>query len=184
MSRAYCSILALIALLLPVSAHAWEWSLGSSMAAGITRSREGSGTSTAFAFPANVLTYQPGLRIGYGSAGRVQEVTLDAGALVIGEEGSTVSLILGSLGYQHAFGRSPTSNPFANVGLGMLREGSALGAGTNLTWGAGIGWRRVLRDQRGDLRAEVRYDYLEAGSPFRRPNLATLGLRLGFDLWL
>jgi hypothetical protein len=171
-------------MLLPASARAWEWSLGASMSTGTTRSGAHSGTSTAFALPSNALTYQPGFRLGYGSKGRTHEVTLDGGALVIGEEGSTVSLVVGSLGYQHAFGSSKVSNAFANVGLGFLREGSALGAGANATYGTGIGWRRVLRDGRGDLRAELRYDYLRGGGPFGRPNLTTIGLRLGFDLWL
>jgi len=154
------------------------------MSAGTTRSGAHSGTSTALALPSNALTYQPGFRLGYGNTKRTHEVTLDAGALVIGEEGSTVSLVVGSLGYQYAFGRSPLSNPFANVGIGFLREGNALAAGSNATWGAGVGWRRVLRDQRGDLRAEIRYDYLKGGGPFGRPNLTTVGVRLGFDLWL
>lgn len=184
MSRAFRSVFALIPLLLPISAHAWEWSLGSSMAAGITRSGQSSGTSTSFGLPSNTLTYQPGLRIGYGSPSRTHEVTLDAGALVIGEEGSTVSVIEGLFGYQHAFGRSPRSNPFANASLGFLHEGSALDSGGSTAWGAGVGWRRLLRDQRGDLRAEIRYDYLKGGGPFGRPNLTTVGLRLGFDLWL
>lgn len=183
-SRAFRAICALIPLLLPVSARAWEWSLGSHMAAGVTRSGANSGTSTAFGLPSNTLTYQPGFRIGYGNPSRVHEVTLDAGAFVIGEEGSTVSLILGVIGYQHAFGRSATSNPIANVGFGFLREGSALDSDVTGTWGAGVGWRRVLREQRGVLRAELHYDYLMGGGPFGRPNLTTIGLRLGFDLWL
>jgi len=184
MSRTLFSICALLALLVPASARAWEWSLGASMSAGTTRSGAHSGTSTAFALPSNALTYQPGFRLGYGSERRTHEVTLDGGALVIGEEGSTVSLIVGSLGYQHAFGHSQTSNPFANLAIGFLREGNALAAGSNATYGAGLGWRRVLRDQRGDLRAEIRYDFLAGGGPFGRPNLTTVGLRLGFDLWL
>ena len=184
MSRAVRSIYALLLLLLPASAQAWEWSLGASMSAGTTRSGAHSGTSTALALPSNALTYQPGFRLGYGNQGRTHEVILDGGALVIGEEGSTVSLIVGALGYQHAFGRSPTSTPFANVALGFLREGSALEAGTNVTFGAGAGWRRVLREERGDLRAEIRYDYLKGGGPFGRPDLTTVGLKFGFDLWL
>jgi hypothetical protein len=184
MSRALFSSFVLILLLVPASARAWEWSLGASMSAGATGSAAHNGTSTAFGLPSNALTYQPGFRLGYGSQRRAHEVTLDGGALVIGEQGSTVSLILGSLGYQHAFGKSSTSNPIANLSLGFLREGSALAAGTNGTWGAGAGWRRVLRDQRGDLRAEVRYDYVKGGGPFGRASLNTLALRLGFDLWL
>lgn len=183
MSRALCAICALI-LLLPASARAWEWSLGANMSTGTTRSGAHSGTSTTFALPSNALTYQPGFRLGYGSKQRTHEVFVDGGALVIGEEGSTVSLVVGSLGYQYAFGRSPTSNPFANLGFGFLREGSALQAGTNATFGAGIGWRWVLREQRGDLRAELRSDFLKGGGPFGRPDLTTVGLRLGFDLWL
>lgn len=184
MSRALFSIGFSILLLAPVPARAWEWSLGASMSAGATSSTAHNGTSTAFGLPSNALSYQPGFRLGYGSERRVHEVILDGGALVIGEQGSTVSLIVGSLGYQHAFGRSETSNPIANVGLGFLREGSALATGANWTWGTGAGWRRVLRDQRGDLRAEVRYDYVHGGGPFGRPNLNTFGLKLGFDLWL
>src|SRR4030095_15124044 len=60
-----------------------------------------SGTSTACALPSNALTYQPGFRLGYGSNQRTHEVTLDGGALVIGEEGSTVSLVVGSARYPH-----------------------------------------------------------------------------------
>jgi hypothetical protein len=184
MSRGFLSICILVLMLVPASARAWEWSLGASMSAATMRSGENRGTSTSFALPSNALTYQPGFRVGYGSKRRTHEVLLDGGALVIGEEGSTVSLIVGSLAYQHAFGRSPTSNPYANLGLGFLREGSALAAGSNATFGAGVGWRRVLREERGDLRAEIRYDYLKSGGPFDRPNLTTVGLRLGFDLWL
>src|SRR5215471_2421427 len=109
MSRAVFVLCASI-LLLPASAWAWEWSLGARTSAGITRSGSHSGKSTAFALPSNALTYQPGFRLGYGNKTRVHEITVDGGALVIGEEGSTVSVIVGSLGYQHAFGRSPRSN--------------------------------------------------------------------------
>ena len=184
MSRGLLSSFALIVLVMPASAGAWEWSIGANMSAGTTQSGAHSGTSTALGLPSNALTYQPGFRIGYGNSRRTHEFDLDGGALVIGEEGSTVSLIVGSLGYQHAFGRSPTSTPFANVGLGFLREGSALKAGTNATFGAGVGWRRVLRQERGDIRAEIRYDYLKGGGPFGRPDLTTVALKLGFDLWL
>jgi len=184
MSRTVFSICAVILLLAPASARAWEWSLGASMSAGATSSAAHNGTSTTFALPSNALTYQPGFRLGYGSERRVHDVILDTGALVIGEQGSTVSLILGSLGYQHAFGKSAISNPFANVAFGFLREGSALATDVSPTWGAGLGWRRVLRDQRGALRGEVRYDYTWGGGPFGRPNLNTVSLRLGFDLWL
>src|SRR5437773_7659004 len=97
-SRAFRSICALIPLLLPVSARAWEWSLGASMSAGTTRGGAHGGTSTALAVPSNALTYQPGFRLGYGSQRRAHEVIFDGGALVIGEEGSTVSLIVGALG--------------------------------------------------------------------------------------
>src|SRR5262245_64312453 len=145
MSRALFVSCAFV-LLWPASSRASESSLGASMSAGATSSAAHNGTSTTFGLPGNALTYQPGFRLGYGSERRVHEVILDTGALVIGEQGSTVSLILGSLSYQHAFGKSSTSNPIANLGFGFLREGSALAAGSNVTMGAGIGWRRVLRD--------------------------------------
>jgi len=134
--------------------------------------------------PSNALSYQPGFKFGYGDARHTREASFDGGALVIDESGSVVTLAVGSLGYQHVFLPGSPGSPYANIGLGFLREGGTNRAGTSLSTGAGLGLRHVVRDDRGALRIEARYDFLRGGGPFGRPNLTMLGLRLGFDLWL
>ena len=73
---------------------------------------------------------------------------------------------------------------FANVGMGLYREGSATRHSTARSYGGGLGFRHVVRERHGALRAEVRADHLDSDAGSGRPSLTTLELRLGFDLWL
>jgi hypothetical protein len=154
------------------------------MGAMTVRSSAGSGTSTVVAMPLSTLTYQPGFRFGYGDGRHEREACFEGGILVLDETGSVVTVALGTIGYQHVFKRRSISSPFANVSTGLVSEGGAARHGNSLTAGAGFGIRRVIHDERGAVRIEARYDFLRAGGPFGRPHLSTVGLRLGFDLWL
>jgi hypothetical protein len=68
--------------------------------------------------------------------------------------------------------------------LGLYREEAATRTHTSLRFGTGVGVRHAVRDDQGSLRAEVRYDELRGDRGSGRPRLHTVGLRLGFDLWL
>src|ERR1051325_9851357 len=183
-SRTSVAIVALLGFVMVAPARAGSWSLGAQMGAMTVRSRAGSGTSTVVALPLSTLTYQPGFRLGYGDGRHAREACLEGGALVVDEVGSMVTIALGSLGYQYVLKQQSDSSPYANVGAGILSEGSGGRHGSSLLVGAGLGMRRVVHDERGTIRVEARYDFLRGGGPFGRPYLNTMSLRLGFDLWL
>ena len=184
MSRTRVAVVALLVLTLASPARAGSWSLGAQLGAITISGDEGGGSSTVVALPLNSLSYQPGLRLAFGDARHSRDVCLEGGLLVIDESGTVVTIAIGSLGYQHVFMKQSASSPFASAWLGMVGEGGEGQYGNSISYGAGLGWRRVIRDEHGALRIEARYDYLRSGGAFERPKLTTLGLRLGFDLWL
>lgn len=184
MSRTQFAVVALLWLTWASPARAGSWSLGAQLGAVTIRGDEGTGTTTVIALPLNSLSYQPGLRLAFGDARHGRDVCLEGGLLVIDEAGTVLSIVIGSLGYQHVFLQRSNSSPFASAWVGMVGEGGEGQYGNSISYGAGLGWRRVIRDQHGALRIEARYDYLRSGGAFERPKLTTLGLRLGFDLWL
>ena len=169
----------------PTSATAAAWGVGSSLAlSSVWSDVHGSGSSTILAIPSNSLTYQPGFRVAFADESHAHEVTLDSGVMVIDEAGSTLSLVVAQVSYQHVFAAAHPTAPMANVGLGFYREGGAAQASTSTSFGAGIGVRHRIHDGHGDVRAELRADYLRDDETFSRPALTSVGLRLGFDLWL
>lgn len=174
-------LLLLLVLATPASA---DWSFGAHLSAGNIQSGETSGSSTVLAIPSNALTYQPAFRVAFGDPRHKHDGYLDLGTLVIDEAGSTLSLVVASLNYQHVFVASAVGGPFANVGVGFLREGSEVRTSIKPSYGAGLGYRRLIRDDHGALRVEARVDYLQGDDELGRPDLTTLGFRLGFDLWL
>ena len=178
--------IALVALsLLPrvSSAVAVSFSLGTQF--GLASISGGSGSSsTVVAWPASALTYQPGLRLACGNARHSRDVTLDSGLFLLDEEGSTLSLLVGTASYQHVVRPEWSWSPFANLGLGFYHEYAATRTRISSSYGGGIGVRHAVRDSHGALRAEVHYDHLRGDSASGRPRLITVGLRLGFDLWL
>src|SRR5436309_1414640 len=93
-SRAHCLALVLWSIASVSAARAANWSLGMNVSSATVRGGAHSGTSVWLAFPSSALTYQPGMRLGYGNLSRTDEVYLDGGGLIIGEEGSTVSLLV------------------------------------------------------------------------------------------
>ena len=186
MSR--CIALVSLSLLLRASsAAALSWSLGTQFGLASISSGAGSrssSSSTVVAWPASALTYQPGLRLACGNARHSRDATLDSGLFLLDEAGSTLSLLVGTASYQHVVRPEWLWSPFANLGLGFYREYAATRTHTSLSYGAGIGVRHAVRDSHGVLRAEVRYDGLRRDRGSGRPALTTVGLRLGFDLWL
>ena len=184
MTRAIVLTLALAVLGPSDPAWALSWSLGSHLGLGHISSRmEGSGSSFVIAWPQSALTYQPGMRVAVGDSSHTHEVQIDSGLFWLDQAGSTYSLLDVSVGYQQCFGAGKTV-PFANLGLGLLSEA---GAGVNSvsgSFGVGGGLRHVVRAGRGALRAEGRVDWLLRDATTGRPALTTVGLRLGFDLWL
>jgi hypothetical protein len=176
-----------LALLLPASsAAAPSWSLGTHFGLASIGSGAGSsaGSSTVVAWPTSALTYQPGLRLACGNARHSRDLTLDSGLFLLDEAGSTLSLFVGTASYQHVVRPKWLWSPFADVGLGFYREYAATRTHVSSSYGGGIGVRHAVRDSHGALRAEFRYDHLRDDSASGRPTLITVGLRLGFDLWL
>ena len=141
------------------------------------------GTSSIFAWPANALGYQPGLRLAVGDARHAHELFVDSGLLVIDQAGSTLSTIPVLVGYQHTAWADRPNAPFVNVGVGFYREGGSSRSATSTFFGAGLGLRHVVGDRHGDVRIEARFDRLLGTTTFGRPILNTFGLRVGFDLW-
>ena len=178
--------IALVALsLLPrvSSAAAVSFSLGTQFGLASISGASGS-NSTVVAWPASALTYQPGLRMACGNARHSRDVTLDSGLFLLDEAGSTLSLLVGTASYQHVVRPEWPWSPFANLGLGFYREYAATRTRVSSSYGGGVGVRHAVRDSHGALRAEVRYDHLRSDGGSGRPTLTTVGLRLGFDLWL
>ncbi len=185
MTPRYLVLLAVLTLASCRPAWAVTWSLGSQMGLSTIRSSSTtSGSSTVLAWPSNAFTYQPGLRIGIGDSRHAREVVIDSGMFLIDEAGSILSLFAASASYQQTFMPRWRNAPFANAGIGFYREGGAARSATSTSFGAGVGVRHALGSGHGALRAEGRLDYLKDSDTFGRPALITLGLRLGFDLWL
>lgn len=172
--------------MLAASPPVWgvSWSLGSHLGLGHISSRvEGSGSSFAIAWPQSAFTYQPGMRLALSDSSRKHELQVDSGFFWLDQAGSRYSLLNISTSYQRCFGAGATT-PFANLGLGVLSEGSAGRSSISGSFGGGIGARHVIRERRGALRAEARVDWHLHDTTTGRPALTTIGLRLGFDLWL
>ena len=93
-------------------------------------------------------------------------------------------MFVASMNIQHTFSAARTNAAFANAGIGMFREGGAARSSLAASYGAGVGMRHRVHEDHGAIRAEVRGDYLNRSAEFGRPALTTIGLRLGFDLWL
>lgn len=184
MRGAIALTLVLVVLLSSRPAQSGAWSLGSHMGlAHISSGVEGSGSSFSIAGPQSAFVYQPGLRLGFGDERRMQEVQLDVGFFWLDQAGASYSLLDLSTSYQRCLSGGSTA-PFANLGLGLLSEGSAGRSSASGLFGLGVGVRHVIRERRGAVRAEGRVDWLLRDKTTDRPALTTIGLRLGFDLWL
>jgi hypothetical protein len=168
-----------------VPAAAGEWSLGAHLGMGVVESDvSGAGSTNFVAWPANPVLYQPGLRVAFGDRRRANELLGDTGFLLLDEGGSTLSLLATAFSLQHAWRGSWRNSPFLNVGIGFLRETSEVRSSVSTTYGAGFGLRHRVREDHGALRVEARVDHVPRDEELGRPALTTVGLRLGFDLWL
>jgi hypothetical protein len=168
----------LLALALGASpAAAASWSLGTQLGlAYISSGAAGEGTTTVVAWPANALTYEPGLRLAVGNDHHTRDLLLDTGWLKLDEAGSTLSMFVATASYQHVFRPGWNWSPFANAGAGAYREDAATVTRTSGRWGGGICVRHVVHEDHGALRFEARYDRLNANRDSGRPELN--------DLWL
>lgn len=180
--RSWCLAL----LLLTVKpAQALEWGLGAHLGVvSMHGDNAAQGSSTVVAWPSSPLAYQPALRIACSDHRRGNELFLDSGQFLIDEAGSELHMLVVFVGYQRVLASRRASSLFLNADLGQYREGSATHSVSSTAYGAGVGARRVLKAEQGALRAEVRVDWLGAAGSVGRPRLTTIGLRLGFDLWL
>lgn len=172
-------------LLLGGRAHAGSWSLGAHLGfVSLHSDVKGSASTDVLAAPANALTYEPGLRLGFGDRLHSREVVLDWGTLHLDEGGSPLTLVVAMASYQHTFRASETWAPFTVTGMGLYRERAVAHTSNSTRYGIGAGVRRTLREGHGALRAELRGDHLQADDRSGRPKLTTFAVRLGFDVWL
>ncbi len=166
-------------------AHALDWSLGTHLGVSwIHGGVPGSGTSTIVATPASTFGYQPALRLGCSDRRHAHEVFVDSGQFFIDEAGSTYHQWAGDVGYQEVLWPGRPLSPYANADLGWFNEGGAVMSVTSISYGGGLGVRRTVSERHGAVRAEARLEYLNNARNLGRPALHTVGLRLGFDLWL
>jgi len=185
MSRLSIVCLVACAMALPSQAPALDWSLGAHLGAAVVSSDvEGSGNSSLVALSSNVLSYQPSLRVAVGTERHAHDLSFDTGLFVLDEGGVTLRLMVGMINYQWTARPRWGTSPFVNAGLGLYHEGSELRASTSGVQALGIGVRHVVRDEHGALRAEFRWERLGVDHDVGRPTLTTLGVRLGFDLWM
>ena len=182
MSR-WIVLVSLVLLLRSSPAAALSWSLGSHFGIAAIDVGGNSGNTTVLGWPSNAFGYEPGLRVACGNATHTREITFDSGWFLLDESGSTLSLFVGDVSYQHVLRPAWYWSPFANAGLGWYSEHGAAYARTSPHYGAGLGMRHALRESHGAVRAEVRYDHLASDPGSGRPTLNTVALRLGFDLW-
>jgi hypothetical protein len=182
MSR-WIVLVPLVLLLQASPAAALSWGLGSHFGIASLDIGGSGGNPTVLGWPSNALAYEPGLRVACGNEAHTRELILDSGWLLLNESGSTLSLFVGDVGYQHVVRPAWYWSPFANVGLGWYSENGVAHSHTSAKYGGGLGMRHALRDSHGAVRAEVRYDHLASDPGSGRPTLNTVALRLGFDLW-
>lgn len=193
MTRNPGRIAALMAMLLELAAApavARDWSVGSNLGLSVLNARDAPNV-TYLSFPGTVVALQPGLRVGLRGASPHQEAFVDAGLTLATASGFS-STSLGLTGnYQLNLTSGPGTRPFVDGGLGFLyasREiASETASATSATFGLGVGLRHVFPGRQGDLRGELRWDYVtkgEDGDVVLTPAGAGVGIKLGFDLWL
>ena len=153
------------------------------MSATVVRGESNEGSTGIWGAPSNVLGYQPALRASWGDSLHQHDLLLDFGGLAIDQPGSSLSLAVMTLGYQHAFDTDRALSPIINAEAGVVRED-----GAQVSWaplfGLGAGLRHSIRQQRGAVRIEVRWYQVGSDHTLGRPRLDSLGVRAGFDLWL
>ena len=185
MSKGFAVVLITLALVAPAPASAVTWSLGTHLGLSTIRFESGGGdNATTLAWPNSTVSFQPGLRVGIGDAEHANELLLDSGLFTLGQSGSSFTLFAGSASYQHTFGGASPTAAFVNAGVGLYYEGGSFAGSTSTTIGAGLGVRHVVNKDHGAVRAEVRLDRIGSDDQAGRSALDSIGLRLGFDLWL
>ena len=125
---------------------------------------------------------QPGLRFGYVPESGQFDVYLDTGLNYSRTRESSFKTILGSLNLQYNLAPDATTTTYAVLGAGLSHIGDRYASMTDLIVGAGVGLRRMVSEEHGAVRAELRYDRL-IGDP-SSIDLNSFALKLGVDLWI
>ncbi len=179
-----------LVMLVAAPAAARDWSMGSNLGLSVLNVH-GADNVTYLSFPGTVVALQPGLRIGLRGSSARQETFFDAGLNLATASGFRSNSLGVTGNWQFNLSTGPGTQPFVNAGLGFLyasREVSHVSASaTSATFGAGVGLRRMLPGGHGDVRGELRWDYVtkgEDGDVVLTPEGAAFGIKVGFDLWV
>ena len=138
-----------------------------------------------------------GLRLGVAAPNSVQEFYLLTSFDYLSTPGSFLTRYVLSANVQKNLSSSGLS-PYLTAGVGMRGVNSANNATTDtpptasggavaLTVGFGLGLRHPVASRHGVLRGEVRYDWNDDGKVDGLaviPTANSLGVRLGFDMWM
>lgn len=155
-------------------------SAGMSLGANVTAAQFGNANDHSFALSAPsspLFGIQPGLRIGFPNPSGLDETYFDTGLLMV----ESYTLWSVTVNYQRALARQPTA-PYVTVGGGFQSYGGFVGFEAYPVFGGGFGVRHILGHRQGAIRAELRYDRLHVTE--ESEDLSSIGLKLGFDLWL
>lgn len=168
-------------------AHAAEWSLGTNFGIGFLNS-DGD-DATYIALPASVGALMPGLRVAKRMYNRHHELYLDTGISILSAEDVSTKGFEVTGNYQYNFSES-RSGPYLTGGAGLLINSLDVGASdataASITLGVGLGLRRPFMNDRGTVRAEVRYDRFTEGKDGDVVVISdghVVGVKFGFDIW-
>ena len=138
---------------------------------------------------------QPGFRVGYLAPGDRWDINTDVGLMHLSGNFAYDETVFELLPQFQLNARSGGgSRPFVNGGVGIEYETAFLGpndyvSATRPVVGTGIGVRKSVSDGHGQLRAELRYDYLPESkkvlsptSSLTFPTTHMFSVKLGFDL--
>lgn len=184
-----CLLLALFLALPAGPAMAARTSFGANWGLTIHHIQGGDNT-TIIGIPAEVSSFQPGIRIGVSDEKMRNELYFDTGFSLLSGGGSLHTIEV-TANYQYTFPSEKLSSPYLTVGAGAISEGVDVGFGSvsavSAVFGAGVGVRTRLQNDHGAFRVEARVDRITEGKDGVNVLIdkATLyGIKAGFDLWL
>src|SRR5512140_438816 len=110
------------------SSVAAPWSVGTNL--DLTRRDEASGSTTTLGLPAGAMTFQPGLRLGFGPGDDRHELFLNDGFSTQSNRGMRIRALVSTVNYQHNLARGVETGPFFTVGAGIVDRRVTSGSGT------------------------------------------------------
>lgn len=172
------------------SAMAAHSSIGANYGITIYHPKVGDNT-TIIGFPASVLTFQPGIRMGVSDDKMQNELYFDTGFSLLSGSGGVHTFEV-TANYLRALTPEKLSSPYVTAGIGAFLAGTDAGFGGNTSavsavFGAGLGLRAKLENGHGAIRVEARVDRITEGKDRGAEVIssATLfGVKGGFDLFL